>query len=79
MSEPIRDLYKDESLQYDAFGFAESNFPSFIFNSLCGEDDDGRAVAQQNIVSLLNQIEDLGKYTAEEWKLFFETIRVEGI
>ena len=75
----IRDIYNNEQLQHEAFTFAERNFPQHILNLLTGQDEDGNKLPQQNIKSLLNQVENMGNYTSEEWEKFFEEIRENGI
>jgi len=75
----IRDIYTNEKLQYDAFKFAERYFSKDIFNLLCGQDENGNILLHQDIRSLLNQIEDFGEFTSEEWEMFFKNIRIHGI
>lgn len=74
-----RDIYADGNLQYKAWEFCCRFWAPEIMEGLCGETVDGKSVPQQNIDSMLDQVEDLGEFTKEEWHKFFETIRVEGI
>lgn len=77
----IRDLYNDERLQEDAWGIAQM-FPTHALDRLTGENVDGKSVPLGNIQDMLNQSADtpgFEKYTNDEWELFFETIRTEGI
>ena len=50
-----------------------------ILARITGETVDGEKVGKQDITSMLNKLEDLGPFTAEEWTLFFNKLRVEGI
>ena len=77
----FRDLYNNLKLQHDAWGIAQM-FPTHVLDRLLGEDVNGRSVPFGNIQDLLNQSADtpgFEKYTNEEWELFFETVRTEGI
>ena len=74
----MRDIYRDEILQSKAWNHAQTWSPE-ILNGLTGEDVNGKKCDLQNINNMLNQVEDLGDFTIEEWEEFFQTLRLEGI
>jgi len=76
--ELISKLYDDVKLQQIAWEHAQTWTPE-ILNGLTGEDVDGNTCSRQNIKCMLDQVEDLGEFTTEEWEKFFEKLRVEGI
>jgi len=80
-SEGVRDLYQEmmDGKPMDAWEFCEKNFDKEVLGGLTGYTEDGEKCSEQNIESMLNMVEDLGKYTMAEWVKFFETVRVEGI
>jgi len=68
-----RHIYDDQEgngMMHRAWEFANRHFPPEILDGLCQD---------QNIQSMLAQVDDLGEFTREEWEKFFERIRVEGI
>jgi hypothetical protein len=75
----MRDLYNDDDLQHKAWEFANRYFKQELLDLLTGHDADGKFVGYQNITCLLDQCENLGEFTSEEWKLFFENVREQGI
>ena len=89
-TEAVRDIYQ-EMLDFDyreqphgnpsgqvAWNFCQT-WPEVILEGLTGETIDGKKCNEQHIQSMLNQIEDLGDFSAEEWELFFIRVRKEGI
>jgi hypothetical protein len=74
----VRDIYDNPQTQSAAWEFCQ-HWPEEILAGLCGQDAAGNSVPQQNIVSMLNHVEDLGDFTSEEWAKFFERVRVDGI
>lgn len=75
----MRDLYNNQELQESAWNFCCRYWDPDILACLTGEDIDGNKVECPSIIRMLEQIDDLGLYTIEEWKKFFEIVRAEGI
>ena len=89
-TETVRDIYQ-EMLDFDytkdrfgkpsgavAWEFCQQ-WPEVILEGLTGGSVTGKKCNEQHIQSMLNQIEDLGDFTNEEWELFFIRVRKEGI
>ena len=74
-----RDIYNNLGWQHEAWQFCNHHFDGNLLDLLIGEDVDGNNLTKQNIDNLLDQVEDLGTFTKEEWKLFFEKVREWGI
>jgi len=75
----VRDIYGDENLQFPAWEFCSGTWSQHIIDHLTGCDSNGNPCSQQDIRSMLDQVDDLGDYSVEEWTMFFEFVRVEGI
>jgi len=89
--EKVRDIYEEmldnntsglgsrKDAGWDAWERAQL-WPAHILDGLTGETVDGKKCSLQNIDDMLNQEDvDLGPYSIDEWRLFFQRVRVEGI
>lgn len=76
--ESVENPYDNPEKRSIAWNFAQK-WPEDILARITGETVDGEKVGKQDITSMLNKLEDLGPFTADEWTLFFNKLRVEGI
>lgn len=70
--------YDNSKDQQRAWEHAQT-WPDHILSHLTGETVNGKKASLQDIESMLYQVEDLGPFEVQEWILFFEKLRVEGI
>jgi hypothetical protein len=78
MEETLKNPYDNQIDQQRAWEHAQT-WPAHILSHLTGETLEGKPASLQHIESMLNQVEDLGPFEVQEWILFFEKLRVEGI
>jgi hypothetical protein len=78
MPQTFNNPYDNQIDQQRAWEHAQT-WPDHILCHLTGETANGKKASLQHIESMLNQVEDLGPFEVQEWILFFEKLRVEGI